>query len=182
MKNKKQKNTDLDFLSEGATPFEEILLSFHKEEMIEFVNDNPDAMEEALELALTNKQPLSWRSAWLIWSCISYNNPFIVQNIDKIISYIPSARNNQKRELIKILLLVDLSPVQSSTMFDISSALWTDSSLDPSIRMNALKMLLKISNENDSLKNKIINITTDNLIKTLTGGAQKSVKKLLNSL
>jgi len=42
---------------------EKTLTSCYKEEMISFMNSHPEYFDEAVELAISDKQPYSWRAA-----------------------------------------------------------------------------------------------------------------------
>ena len=56
------------------TALEHILTSTYKDEMIAYLNTHPEDFEEAITLALSDKQPYGWRSAWLLWSCMEEND------------------------------------------------------------------------------------------------------------
>ncbi len=56
------------------TSLEHLLISSHKDEMIVYMVAHPEDFEEAIKLAISNKQPYSWRSAWLLWSCMEEND------------------------------------------------------------------------------------------------------------
>ena len=67
------------------SPLEECLTNNYKEGMIAFLKANPECWEEAIELAITNKQPYSWRAAWLLWSCLEKNDKRIQPYIQSLI-------------------------------------------------------------------------------------------------
>ena len=69
------------------TALENILTSSYKAEMISYINTHPNDFEEAIELAVSNKQPYSWRAAWLLWSCMEKNDPRIQVHLKKIRIY-----------------------------------------------------------------------------------------------
>jgi hypothetical protein len=43
------------------SPLEEKLLNSYKDEMISFMDTHPEFFKEAIELAIADKQPYSWR-------------------------------------------------------------------------------------------------------------------------
>ena len=45
---------------------EHTLMNSHKKELISFLNAHPEFFEEAVTLAIGDKQPYSWRAAWLL--------------------------------------------------------------------------------------------------------------------
>jgi hypothetical protein len=36
--------------------------------LISYLSAHPEYFEEAITLAISDKQPYSWRAAWLLWS------------------------------------------------------------------------------------------------------------------
>jgi hypothetical protein len=167
---------------EPQTPFEEVLISCYKDRMIAYMHAHPEAYDEAAKLAVTDRQPFAWRAAWLLWSCISPNDRRIKKYINKFTAGIATARNNQKRELLKILLCVDLTEKQESKLFDQSIDIWKDIAKDPSIRLMAFKMLLKIAGKYPELKSELILLTDEHYLKTLSHGARHSMTKILRRL
>ena len=67
------------------TELERVLISSYKDKMISFMDAHPEYFEEAIELAISDKQSYSWRAAWLLWSCMEENDSRIQGYIKKII-------------------------------------------------------------------------------------------------
>ncbi len=164
------------------TPFQELLLSSYKDGMIAYMNTHPEAYDEAAKLAVTDNQPYAWRSAWLLWSCITPDDARAKKHLNNFIKYIPAAQENQKRELLKIALSMKLSERQESRLFDISIDLWKDISKDPSIRMMAFRMLVKIAEKYPELKTEILLLADEHYLKTLSPGIQHSIRQLLRQI
>ena len=53
---------------------EHILTSSCEADMIFYIASHPEDFKEATKLAISNKQPYSWRAAWLLWSCMEEND------------------------------------------------------------------------------------------------------------
>ncbi|MBI2416403.1 MAG: hypothetical protein HYV28_00545 [Ignavibacteriales bacterium] len=164
------------------SPLEHILISTYKVDMIAFMNTHPEAFDEAVTLALSDKQPYSWRAAWLLWSCMKENDRRVKKHLGKIVAYLPVAKDNQKRELLKILFVMELDDEQEGRVFDACIALWKDITKDPSIRVNAFKMLLKIAEKYPELMHEILMLTDTHYLATLSPGAQHSVSKLIKCI
>ena len=164
------------------TLLEHILVSTYKAGMISFMEAHPEAYDEAAALAVSDNQPYSWRAAWLLWSCMKENDLRIKSHVNKFVKYIPYARNNQKRELLKMLLMMKLTDKQEGLLFDECIILWEDISMDPSIRITALKMLLKIARKYPELSREITLVTQGHYISTLSPGVKHSVNRLLKKL
>ena len=85
------------------TALEHILTTSYKSEMIAYINSHPEDFDEAIQLAIADKQPYSWRASWLLWSCMNYNDQRIRSYVDQIINTLPTKGDDQKRELLLIL-------------------------------------------------------------------------------
>ncbi len=65
------------------------------------MENHPEYFNEAIELALVDKQPYSWRAAWLLWSCMEENDKRIRKYLKKIIDSLKSKDDGHQRELTK---------------------------------------------------------------------------------
>jgi hypothetical protein len=52
------------------TALEWTLTNSYKADMISYLAAHPEDFEEVVKLAIADKQPYSWRAAWLLWSCM----------------------------------------------------------------------------------------------------------------
>ena len=82
------------------TEFEHILTHSYKADLVSYMKSHPEDFEEAVHLAISDKQPYSWRAAWLLWSCMEKNDQRICRSIEKIIDTIPTKSDDQARELL----------------------------------------------------------------------------------
>ena len=162
------------------TPLKQKLIRCYKDEMISFLESNPECFNEAIELALTDEQPYSWRAAWLIWSCMEKDDARLQKHLKKIINSIKTKQDGHQRELIKILLMMNLNKVHEGKLFALCLDLWEDVNKDPSVRFTALKMLLKIAKNHKELFKEISILTQDQYLESLSPGVKKSISKLLN--
>ena len=158
------------------------LLNSYKSEMISFMNAHPEYFEEAVELAVSAKQPYSWRSAYVLWSVIEKNDKRIQKHIKKIVNAIKNKNDGHQRELIKILLMMELDEKYEGVLFDICLGIWEQIDKSPSVRINALKMIIKIANIHPELKQEISFLTQDHYLESLSPGARHSALKLMREL
>ena len=84
------------------------LLNSYKDEMISFINSQPEVFDEAIQLAISDKQPYSWRAAWVLWSCMEVNDKRIQKYIGKIVDALRTKSDGHQRELCKILYQMEL--------------------------------------------------------------------------
>lgn len=150
--------------------------------MISFMNNHPEHFEEAIELAVSDKQPYSWRAAYVLWSVIDENDNRVQKYIKKIVEAVKNKNDGHQRELIKILLIMDLGEKYEGVLFDLCLGIWEQIEKTPSVRINALKMIIKIANKHPELANEISFLTQDHYLESLSPGARHSAKKLLREL
>ena len=161
---------------------EKTLTSCYKEEMISFMNSHPEYFDEAVELAISDKQPYSWRAAWLLWSVIEENDQRIKKFIKRIVNAAKTKSDSHQRELLKILLMMELDEKYEGVLFDICMNIWEQISKAPAVRVNALKLIVKIANKYPELKQEISFLAQDHYLESLSPGARHSVKKIMNEL
>lgn len=155
------------------------LINFRKEEMITFLKTHPEFFNNALELALKDEQPLSWRSAWLLRSCMEKNDSRIRKHINKIIKLLPEKEDGHQRELIKILLQMKLSEAQEGNLFNVCMNLWEGIHKSPSIRITAFKFIYGMAEKYPELKSEVEYLTQDQFLETLSPGIRNSIARMI---
>jgi hypothetical protein len=158
------------------------LLSSYKNEMISFMNSHPEYFDEAIELAVSDKQPYSWRAAFVLWSVIEENDKRIQKYIKKIVNVVKEKSDGHQRELLKILLMMELDEKYEGILFDICMNVWEQIDKSPSVRVNALKMIIKIAKQHPELKKEISFLSQDHLLESLSPGARHSVRLLIKEI
>lgn len=146
--------------------------------MISFLKSNPKAFEEAIKLAMTDKQPFAWRSAWLLWSCMEVNDKRIRKHIKSIIDSIETKKDGHQRELLKILSKMEIKKDYEGYLFDLCMDLWEQIDKDPSVRMTALKVMIKIANKHPQIANEIKFLLQDHYLDTLSPGVRKAITRI----
>ncbi|MEJ2105387.1 MAG: hypothetical protein P8X47_12550 [Ignavibacteriaceae bacterium] len=158
------------------------LLNSYKSEMISFMNAHPEYFEEAIELAVSDKQPYSWRSAYVLWSVIEKNDKRIQQHIKKIVQIVKNKDDGHQRELLKILMMMELDEKYEGVLFNICMDIWEQIDKSPSVRINALKMIIKIANKHPELRKEISFLTQEHYLESLSPGVRHSVIKLMKEI
>ena len=143
---------------------------------------HPEYFDEAIELAVGDKQPYSWRAAWLLWSCMEENDKRVKKYITKIVNTLKTKDDSHQRELLKILLKMDLNEKYESILFDHCMDIWEGINKPPAVRVNALKFIVKIAKKHPELAKEITFLTEDQYLESLSPGAKHSVSKLMKEL
>ena len=164
------------------TALEQKLVNSYKDEMIKFLETHPEFFEEAIELAFSDKQPYSWRAAWLIWSCMEYNDHRIQKYIKDIIKSIGAKKDGHQRELIKILLQMDLKRKYEGILFNICMNVWEQINKNPSVRFTAFRFIVKMVKKYPDLSQEIIFLTRDHYLESLSPAVKKSILRMIREL
>jgi hypothetical protein len=163
------------------TALEHILTNSYKAAMISYMSTHPENFEEVIKLAISNKQPYSWRAAWLLWSCMVENDQRVIGYIKHIIDSIPTKDDDQQRELFIILQKMELNEEYEGILFNICVSIWEKINKKPSVRFNAFKLIIKIAKKYPELSNEIGFLTQDQYLDSLSSAARKSILKMSNS-
>jgi hypothetical protein len=179
----RKKETDLSFFPEAfftmETALEWILTNAYKTEMISYLSTHPEDFEEAIKLAIADKQPYSWRAAWLLWSCMEKNDRRIQRYVKNIIETISDKNDGQQRELLIILQQMEINEELEGLLFNHCVKVWEKINKKPSVRLNAFKMIVKIAQKYPDLSHEIIFLTQDQYIDSLSSTVKKSVSEMI---
>lgn len=164
------------------TEVEKIFNNSNKEGMISYVSENPESFGELIELMIADKQPYSWRAAWLVWSCMEKDDKRIRKYVKDIVNVLPERKDNQQRELLKILELMEIKEEFEGLLFDHCVTVWKRIDKQPSVRFNALKILIKITKRYPELAKEIILLTNNHYTASLSPCVNKSVNRMIKDL
>lgn len=144
-------------------------------------HSHQEKFPELIQLSISDKQPYSWRAAWLLWSCMENNDKRVRRHINQMIDILPRRQDSQQRELLMVLERMVLDSKNEAQLFDHCATIWQNISKKPSLRFHAFKTMVAISKKYPDLSNEIIVFSdtyyTDNLIDNV----KKSIFKLLSN-
>jgi len=161
------------------TALEQILTNAYKAGMISYMAAYPEDFEEAIKLAISEKQPYSWRAAWLLWSCMEENDKRIQEYIKNIISIISTKNDAHQRELLKILQQMEINEEYEGLLFNLCVTVWEKINKKPSVRFNAFKMIVKIAKNHPDLSHEIVLLTQNQYVDSLSPAAKKSISRMI---
>ena len=153
-----------------------------KDKMVAFLKKNPNLFDETLKVSLGNKEPQSWRAAWLLKHYMSKNDARVIPSINKILKAIPNKKDGHQRELLKILLEMELTKKQEGILFDKSISIWEDIDKSPSVRSFAFLVLVNTVKKYPELITEIGFLTQGHYTETLSPGIRKSVVRIIEEL
>lgn len=164
------------------TALESKLICSYKDEMVYFLKSNPQYFNEAIDLAISNKQPFAWRSAFLIFDCMEVNDKRVKKNIKTIVASIKDKKDGHQRELLKVLYKMEISEKYEGILFNICIDLWEQINKSPSVRVTALKFIFKLIKKHPELFDEIKYLLQDHYLETLSPGVKYSVEKMIQEL
>lgn len=150
--------------------------------MISYLASHPEDFDEAIKLAISDKQPYSWRAAWLLWSCMENNDKRVRGYIRNIIDAIPAMKDGQQRELLIILCKMELSEEYEGLVFSICVDVWEQIHKQPSVRIKAFHLIIKIMQKYPDLCHEIELLTQEQYMETLSPGIKHSISKLMKGI
>jgi hypothetical protein len=146
------------------------------------MKSHPEDFEEAINLAISDKQPYSWRAAWLLWSCMDKNDQRINKYVEKIIDTLPTKSDDQLRELLIILQRMELRDECEGKLFDICVNIWEKIGKQPSVRYNAFKLIVRIIKRHPDLSKEVVFLTESQYTDSLSDAVKKSISKMISGL
>lgn len=139
-------------------------------------------IEDQLIHALRNDKD-SWIHAWQINHVKKTELIKIQKQVDKIISAIDGKNDGHQRELLKVLLKLNLTDDQLSLLWDICLRIWLDIQKQSSVRISAYKILVNTAKKFKPLSDELVRLTEEKHITSLSNGIRNSTyKNLLSEL
>lgn len=139
-------------------------------------------IEDQLIHALRNDKN-SWIHAWQINHVKKKELIKIQKQVDKIISAIDGKNDGHQRELLKVLLKLNLTDDQLSLLWDICLRIWLDIQKQSSVRISAYKILVNTAKKFKPLSDELVRLTEEKHITSLSNGIRNSTyKNLLSEL
>jgi len=164
------------------TALEHILTNSYKADMVLYINTHHQEFDELIKLAISDKHPYNWRASWLLWSCMYKNDIRVKSYINKIIEILPLKKENQQRELLKVLFLMEIDEEYEGLLLNICIDIWEKTNKVPSIRFNAFKIIVKIIKKHKELLQELDFIMQSHYLESLSVGVKKSIYKMIKSL
>ena len=156
--------------------------NLRKDKMVAFLKKNPNLFDETLKVSLCDKEPQSWRAAWLLKHYMSKNDERISPSINKILKAVPTKKDGHQRELLKILLEMELTEKQEGILFDKCICIWEDINKSSSVRSFAFLIITNTVKKYPELISEIGFLTQGHYVETLSPGIRKTVVRIIEEL
>ena len=159
---------DIDFVLTRCT----------KSQMIAAVRRHPRCFDQALHILLEGKVVYSWRAAWLLNCNMKHHDSRIRKHVDDLVKLLPHRPENEQREILKILLRMEISEDTEGLLLDHCISIWQNPSIRPAVRYYALKLVSNIAVRHPELRHELQLLVQDFHLETITPEIRRSVLKL----
>ncbi len=155
---------------------------FSKDELVSFLEKNPNQFKNLYNIAITNNQPQAWRGAWLLNQIMVKNDNRLQNKVSSILKLLPQCTEGHQREWLRVLEKLNINENQEAVLFDICTKIWQDILKSPGVRIVAFRFLVKIAKKYPELTNEIEPLTQTHFTETLSPGIKSSFIKLKKEL
>lgn len=143
--------------------------------MLDEVKTNSEFIDAYVDYAISNEK-YAWRAAWVLQH-LSQSNP---EKLQKHSNKFVSALNNIEidghiREMLKIILNLNLTEEQTSEVFDSCYQLLQNNKMQSSVRSTCFNFLLKVAKDYPELKDEI-RIIFENIKDYLSPGIKRGME------
>ncbi|MCB0430364.1 MAG: hypothetical protein H6585_14280 [Flavobacteriales bacterium] len=167
---------------EPRTELENVLVSTMKDDMVRFVHDHPESVKEALDLAISDRQPYAWRAAWLLTNVVEENDKRVRPYVGKIMDMLEKKDDGHMRELLKILVRMNLDEDHEGRLLGVCVKLWKTASKVPAVRYTAFRFIYKVALQYPELIHEVELLTAKEYMDSLSRGVKHSVEKMMGVL
>jgi len=165
-----------------SAELKDVLTNTYKKGMISWMEAHPEAFEELVGMALSDDPEYAWRAGWLLWSCITENDPRLIGRIKDFVQVLPAKSGPQQRELLILLSKMDIEPEIAGEVFEHCVQIWTNPTLQASLRYNAFKLMSIVAKNYPELKTELQLLVEDDFFTGLSENVRKSVFRMMKGL
>jgi hypothetical protein len=150
--------------------------------MVQFLKENPEQLEEAINFSLSDQQPIAWRAAWVIGGNLPECADKLEPHLGNILDRLPELDDGHQREFIKILVQCKLNEDQQGLFFDICVSIWEQVRKKPSVRYFAFQVMADMTKIYPELIHEVISLTQPQYLNSLSPGIKQGVFKKVEKL
>lgn len=123
------------------------------------IGEHPEYFSALMRVALYNKEPKSWRAAYIV-DKIDENHPKLISPyVTKIIQQIKiEEHSGKKRHFLRQISLNPIPEIHFGFLFDYCLNAVTSAKEPPAVRVHAMQILFNISEKEPDLKPEILSV------------------------
>ena len=128
------------------------------------LEENPSLVDDLFMLAISNKQPLAWRAAWVFSHMADYKSPLLPPLLPQIIKALLRIENQSQRGcFLRVLTRTDFMVDEYGDLLDFCINILLKPSNHPSHKFYCLDMLEKYAIQVPDLKQELIMVVEESL-------------------
>lgn len=155
---------------------------FDKKALKERLHNNPEEVEQAIQLSMKPEQPEGWKAAWVVKNILRPDDPRLVKHLDNIIKTLPDRQDGHQRELLHLLERCSLNEDQEGLVFEICFEIWTSVRKLPTARLSAFQILVGFVSKYPELLHEVKHVTQSEYLETLSPGVKRACQRLLSKI
>jgi hypothetical protein len=140
-----------------------------KDDMLVFMKENPDQFANALNIALSDDKNLGWRAAWIIHTIMYKNDSRIKKHIGKLIKSIKNKNDGHQRELLRILMKMEIDEDNEGYLLDQCIFIWGNINKSSSVRIISFRIITGLLKKYPELHDEVLPLTQKNYYENLSG-------------
>ncbi len=164
--------TLVQVLQEGAS----------RDYLLAWIEAHPEVFEDALRLAVSEESVVGWRAAWIVFHRMHANDARLQGYLGEMIRIIPGRESGHQRELLKILLRMELEEDLEGRLFDICMEIWEQVGKSSSVRSIAMQYILRVLKRYPELAGEVRFITDERFLEPLSPGIRIMVERMIAGL
>lgn len=150
--------------------------------MREIVN-SPENYKTLIKIALYDKNPKSWRAAYLVDKINDINSEMLKPFLNEMVEQVKKEKNgSKKRHFLKLISMNDIQKNHQGILFDFCLKRFTSSKDAVAIRVHAMQILFNIAQTEPELKPEIQAIIEHEMEYHPSAGIISRGKKLVQKL
>jgi len=165
-----------------TTAFNTALAKLAKRDIEGFMKQHSECFDHLMGFAISDDQPHAWRAAWIFASIMEPDDIRVQHFAGRIVGALSNKTDGHTRELLRVLLLMELTEEHAGIVFDFCVQIWQNPMKSPGLRMNALKMLVKIATSYPELLPELNVLLNPLYISSLSPGARISAERIRQNL
>lgn len=153
-----------------------------KEHFVEMCS-RPEFLPFLAEICLSDDPKLNWRAAWVLSSIDASQLKKIFPKAQPLINTLQrKEKDGYKREIIKLIMLLDLDEDEEGAFYDAALNIWEDLALASAARLYALRGMLHIAKLYPELNHEIAAYNDDHYLQGVSPGIQSQMRKIFKDL
>ncbi len=164
-------------VDEPVTDLEHVLVQAYTDEMVDYLKDHPQDFPEAIALAVGDRPRYAWRAAWLIGNCMGAHDARLRKAVDRLIATMPGKPDGHWRELLKIVIRMELNDEQEGRLFAMALQHWQDPAKQSSVRWMSFRFMADMVKKYPELAAEVKLLMRPDLIEPLSPGIRRSLSR-----